>query len=298
MKPPVDLMVDGRFRFRIDLAYDGTDFAGWAQQPELATVQGELLSALTIIFGKSQDDFGMRVAGRTDAGVHAAHQVAHVDLTPKQVARSGRRQDYAHRLSRLLPPSIQVYSFELAPRGFDARFSPTSRRYRFRIADRKAVQNPLRRRDTLWVYKSLDADLMRQAAEFLIGMHDFAAYCRPREGSTTIREIKEITVNRRENDDNIIEIELEADAFCHNMVRAITGALIKVGSGDLVATRIRQLLEGKVRTGEFKVVGPEGLTLIAVKYPADDQLAAQAEQTKNFRTQEELDAFWKDDIGV
>jgi tRNA pseudouridine38-40 synthase len=298
MKPPVGQLVDGRFRFRIDLAYDGTDYAGWAQQPDLATVQGELLAALTTIFGASDDDFGMRVAGRTDAGVHAAHQVAHIDLSPEQVARSGRRQDYAHRLSRLLPPAIQVYSFEPAPAGFDARFSPTSRRYRFRIADRAATQNPLRRRDTLWVFRALDADLMQQSSTALIGMHDFGAYCRPREGSTTIRRIIEITVNRRPADDNIIEIELEADAFCHNMVRAITGALIKVGSGDLPPARIKEMLDGAVRTGEFKVVGPEGLSLIAVNYPPDDQLAAQAEQTKNFRTVDEIDEFWQGDIGV
>ncbi|MEN9752758.1 MAG: hypothetical protein RL670_449 [Actinomycetota bacterium] len=295
MKPPVDQLVDGRFRFRIDLAYDGTDYAGWAQQPDLPTIQGELLAALQVIFGQSDDDFGMRVAGRTDAGVHASHQVAHIDLSPEQVARSGRRQDFASRLSRLLPTAIQVYRFEPAPTGFDARFSPTSRRYRYRIADRAATQNPLRRHDTLWVFKPLDADLMARAAGALIGLNDYAAYCRPREGSTTIRRVIEITVKRIPEADNVIEIELEADAFCHNMVRAITGALIKVGSGDLPSNRISELLAGGVRTGEFKVVGPEGLTLIAVNYPPNEQLAAQAEATKNFRTVEEVESWWQED---
>ncbi|MEI6590512.1 MAG: tRNA pseudouridine(38-40) synthase TruA [Actinomycetes bacterium] len=291
MKQPVDPEVDGLFRYRLDLAYDGTDFNGWAKQPHLPSVHGELVQALTTIFGESKTDFDMRVAGRTDAGVHADHQVVHIDLTPIQLRRIGRSLELADRLNTLLPRSIRVHSMQPAAPGFHARFSATSRRYRYRIADRPTTKNPMQARYQLWLRYGLDAEKMHKAAQQLVGLHDFVAYCKPRAGSTTIRQVFEITVSRNSKDADILEIEFEAEAFCHNMVRAITGALIKVGVGDIEPERLVELLNAKERASELKVVQPQGLTLIRVNYPPDSELAAQAEKTMNMRTLDEKEGL-------
>ena len=291
MKQPVGQPVDGLFRFRIDLAYDGTDYSGWAKQAGQPSVQAELLKALTTIFGKSKTDFEMRVAGRTDAGVHAQQQVVHIDLSAVQLKRLGRGPELAQRINILLPPAVRIYSMQLAAPGFDARFSATSRRYRYRIADRAASQSPLEARYVLWVHYALDDAKMHQAAQQLVGLHDFVAYCRPRPGSTSIREVREITVTRSKQDAGIIEIELEADAFCHNMVRAITGALIKVGRGRVEPERLGVLLNASKRAAEFKVVQPHGLTLINVNYPVESDFAAQAEKTRKMRTLDEKEGL-------
>lgn len=291
LKQPVDQPVDGLFRYRLDLSYDGTDYNGWAKQAGQPSVQAELLKALTTIFGKSKTDFDMRVAGRTDAGVHAAHQVVHIDLSARQLKRLGRGPEVAQRLNVLLPGSVRVYEMKPVAPGFDARFSATSRRYRYRIADCASSQSPLEARYVLWVHYPLDDVKMHQAAQQLVGLHDFVAYCRPRVGSTTIRQVREITVSRNETDAGIIEIELEADAFCHNMVRAITGALIKVGRGRVEPERLAELLNAKRRASEFKVVQPHGLTLIEVNYPPEDEFAAQADKTRNLRTLDEKEGL-------
>lgn len=291
MKQPVDPKVDGLFRYRIDLAYDGTDFNGWAKQPGQPSVQAEVLRALATIFGESKTDFDMRVAGRTDAGVHAEHQVVHIDLSASQLRRIGRSRELADRLNTLLPKSIRIHSMQPAAAGFDARFSATSRRYRYRIADRPTAQNPLQARYVLWVRYPLDEAKMHQAAQQLIGLHNFVAYCKPRAGSTTIRQVREITVSRNKQHADMLEIELEADAFCHNMVRAITGALIKVGVGDLEPERLGELLNATKRAGEFKVVQPHGLTLIEVNYPAESEFAAQADKTRKMRTLDEKEGL-------
>jgi tRNA pseudouridine38-40 synthase len=226
MNESVDREVDGlvRFnstRFRLSFSYDGTDFYGWAKQPELRTVQGELLAALTVIFGESDNDFEIRVAGRTDAGVHALNQQAHIELTEAQLDRLGRNRDdiadpkfLADKLNRVLSDDVRVHSVAPAAPGFDARFSATHRRYRYRIADGLAGQNPLESRYTLVVFQTLDTLAMQAAALEVLGLHDFASFCRPRPGSTTIRELREVTVTRNAGAGNVIEIELLADAFC------------------------------------------------------------------------------------
>jgi len=285
MNQPVDQQVDGLIRFRLDLGYDGTLYAGWAKQPRLVTVQSELLKALTTIFGESKDDFAMRVAGRTDAGVHALGQVAHIDLSKAQLRRIGRGKPLAVRLNSLLPDGIRVYSIAEAPGGFDARFSATHRRYRYRIGDAKAFISPLEARFTLWLGFALDTDAMQRAADNLIGLHDFASFCKAREGATTIRELREITVGR--NPDAVVTIELQADAFCHNMVRSIVGALISVGGGKAEPADVQRILGQKSRVGSFKVVAPHGLTLLEIGYPKDDELAGQAEKARNMRSLDE-----------
>ncbi len=287
MSEPVDLNVDGFTRLRIDFGYDGTDFFGWSKQPELRTIQGAFLEALTLIFGDSEIDFSLRVAGRTDAGVHALNQVAHFDLSQTQLARLGREtiDDIAYKLNRLLPNDIRVTAVGVAPEGFDARFGAINRRYRYRLADNLAFKNPLETRFTLDVAGQLDIDAMNEAGGHLLGLHDFASFCKPREGSTTIRELQEITVSRGQG--GVVEIEIQADAFCHNMVRSIVGALIAVGQGRATPAKIKQLLEQTNREGSYKVVSPHGLSLLKIGYPADDQLAAQAEKAQNLRTLDE-----------
>ncbi len=289
MSEPVDELVDGFTRLRLDFGYDGTDFYGWSKQPELRTIQGEFIKAFTLIFGEDDNDFGLRVAGRTDAGVHAVGCVLHADLTDAQLKRLGRNdsmEDIAYKLNGLLPIDIRVNKVSIAPTGFDARFSAINRRYRYRLADQLAEKNPLESRFTLETYGRLDIDAMNAAGQVLLGLHDFASFCKPREGATTIRELQEISVKRVPN--GVVEIEIQADAFCHNMVRSIVGALIGVGQGKADAAKIKELLEKTNREGSFKVVAPHGLQLMAIGYPADELLAQQAREARNFRTLDEV----------
>lgn len=268
----------GLRRFRIDLAYDGTDFSGWAIQPGLRTVEGDLVNALEVIFGKLEN--GVRIAGRTDAGVHALAQVLHVDLNPIQARRI--KSGLPKRLNAMLPRDLRVHKVELAPDGFHARFSATSREYKYRI-NQSPIENPLIGRYQLWHKYPLDGQKMQDAAKHLLGLHDFAAFCKPRAGSTTIREMKKIEVSRQEGE---LVIDLEADAFCHNQVRSIVGALVAIGEGELSIEQLLIILNQKRRVGKFKVVGAEGLTLMRVNYPDDHLLAQQAEKTRNMRTLE------------
>ena len=276
----------GFSRFRMDLAYDGTDFSGWAKQPGLRTVQGEILRALEQIFGTSKEDFGIRVAGRTDAGVHADHQVCHIDLGPEQLSRLGRSDFSAKRLNGLLPDDVRILSVATAPEGFDARFSATGRRYRFLLADSNCQPDPKRSRYSLEVKGELDLDRMNQAAKNLIGLKDFGAFCKPREGATTIRELRKLVVQRLQ--DQEIEVSLEADAFCHNMVRAIVGSLIAVGLGKLTPEELAGIQVTAKRVSKFKVVDAKGLSLSGISYPEDSELANQAEKARNKRDSGEI----------
>lgn len=278
--------VSGGFsRFRIDLGYDGTDFQGWAKQPELRTVQGELLEALAKIFGPSAEDFGMRVGGRTDAGVHALGQVCHIDITKEQLHRLGRTPFGAQRLQSLLPNDILIYSITEAKPGFDARFSAVGRSYRYLIADGRSPKSPLSHRYELWVRSELDVTEMKKAAKKLLGLRDFGAFCKPRAGATTIRELKELRITRFLDN---IEIYLVADAFCHNMVRAMVGALIRVGEGKLSAEELSKIQLAAKREPIIKVVSPHGLALTSIDYAPDELLAQQAEKTRKKRSDEEI----------
>jgi len=279
-------------RVRLDLAYDGTDFAGWAAQPGLRTVQGELERVLGVAVGRTEGaPPRLVVAGRTDAGVHASGQVAHVDLTPPQLAALTRRHGgegdvatVAGRLTGLLNEAgdVVVHTTAVAPAGFDARFSAVFRRYRYRIADRLPARDPLERRRTLWSPRPLDEARMRAAAAGVLGLHDFAAYCRPRPGATTIRELQAFEWNR--DDRGVLVAEVRADAFCHSMVRALVGASMAVGVGRLEPHRMGALLADRERSNAFAVAPAAGLTLVEVGYPADDALAAQAAQARARRS--------------
>jgi tRNA pseudouridine38-40 synthase len=287
MTKPVDQKVDGFSRYRIDFGYDGTDFAGFAKQPGQRTVQAELVKGLEVIFGKDSKDFAMRVAGRTDAGVHAQHQVVHVDLSPTQITRIGRNPDVASRVNTALPQDIRLFSFEKAPAGFDARYSAIYRRYRYKIADHASFLDPLSVRYVLKLKVDLDLKLMRQAAKQMVGLHDFGAFCKPRAGATTIRNLRYIRITRKRKEGNIVEIELKGDAFCHNMVRSLTGALVAVARGRASVQDVKDRLISANRTGSFKVLGGRGLSLIEVGYPRDAKLAEQAEKARKLRSLDE-----------
>ncbi|MCI1017427.1 tRNA pseudouridine(38-40) synthase TruA [Microbacterium sp. C5A9] len=273
-------------RIRLDIAYDGTHFRGWAKQPTLRTVQGTLEDALARIVGSPAQ---FVVAGRTDAGVHAAGQVAHVDLDDEQWARiesrNGRApQDPAASIARRMRgvlgayPDATVTRSSIAPDGFDARFSAVWRRYRYRLADESSGYDPVRRHDTTTHRGVLDEHAMDAAARTLIGLHDFAAYCKPRDEATTIRTLLDYRWTR--DAEGVLVAEVKADAFCHSMVRALVGACAAVGEGRLDVDDLVVLRDALTRTSEFKVLAARGLTLTEVGYPADELLATRAEQTR------------------
>ena len=273
-------------RIRLDIAYDGTHFRGWAKQPTLRTVQGTLEAALARIVGS---DVQFVVAGRTDAGVHASGQVAHVDLDERQwsriEARQGRApQDPAETIAGRMRGVLGAYSdvtvtrSSIAPEGFDARFSAVWRRYRYRLADAQTGFDPLRRHDTTTVRGRLDEQAMDAAARTLIGLHYFAAYCKPREEATTIRTLLDYRWER--DAEGVLVAEVKADAFCHSMVRALVGACVAVGEGRLDVADVVVLRDALTRTSEFKVLAARGLILTEVGYPADELLSARATQTR------------------
>lgn len=285
-------------RLRLDFAYDGTDFAGWAPQPGRRTVYGDLSAALTTVLRQSHP-VRLTVAGRTDAGVHAMAQVAHVDVPEAALATMPGRSDrapeaaLATRLRGILKHDLVVFAVARAPVGFDARFSALERRYRYRLADPDATRDPLRRRDTVWWRRRLDVDAMNRAAQPLEGLGDFAAFCRRREGATTIRTLVEFSWERQP--DGVLEATVRADAFCHSMVRSLVGAVVRVGEGlrdpdwpaGLQRVRDRSGLGGGLGGGAL-VMPALGLVLDEVLYPADSELAERSQLTRVRRKATEL----------
>jgi tRNA pseudouridine38-40 synthase len=287
-------------RVRLDVAYDGTGFSGWARQAGSRTVQGELEQALAVVFRRFPPVPGLVVAGRTDAGVHATGQVAHLDLERAQLAAllsRGRRpstaagEDAEHadadavaqlarRLNGIagLAADVHVARATVAHPAFDARFSAVWRRYEYRVADDAATRDPLRRASTLWYPAVLDERAMADAAVALTGLHDFASYCRARPEATTIRTLQEFTWRR--DPDGVLAAGVRADAFCHSMVRALVGASIAVGQGRLDAEALVAIRDRRERGSEFKVAPAKGLTLVEVGYPRDDELEARTRQTR------------------
>jgi tRNA pseudouridine38-40 synthase len=266
-------------RVRIDLSYDGTDFSGWAAQPGQRTVEGELSLALGHVLRRPEPP-RLTVAGRTDSGVHARGQAAHADLPAESWTAHGAAA--LRRLSRALPPDIRVRAISPAPAGFDARFSALWRRYAYRICDDPARADPLRRHDTLWSPRALDLAAMNEAGSRLLGEHDFAAFCRRREGATTVRALRRLDWQR--DADGVAVGCVIADAFCHNMVRALVGALIPVGAGGRPPSWPSEVLAAAVRDPGVQVVPPHGLCLEEVRYPDPGQLAARAVLPRGVRT--------------
>ncbi|PID98098.1 MAG: tRNA pseudouridine(38-40) synthase TruA [Actinobacteria bacterium] len=292
-------------RLRLDLAYDGTGFHGWAAQPGLRTVEGVITDALSTI---ARQAVSLTVAGRTDAGVHAAHQVAHVDIPESlwegaagrkthqgEDSDSQRGRGLARRLNGLLArdynahakeyvrgaSDVVIHSARVVDDSFDARFSALGRRYVYRIADEYAPRNPVRRFDVLWVPGVLDLEAMRAGARLLLGEHDFLSYCRPRDGATTIRTLRRFEVHR--GADGIVNADVEADAFCHSMVRSLVGAALEVGHHRRDASWMGSLVNARTRQNAAPVVASCGLTLVGVDYPEEAQWAARARAARQRR---------------
>ncbi|WP_030736236.1 tRNA pseudouridine(38-40) synthase TruA [Streptomyces sp. NRRL F-2890] len=266
-------------RVRLDVSYDGAAFSGWARQRGRRTVQEELEEALRVVT-RSARGYELTVAGRTDAGVHARGQVAHVDL-PAEVWEE-QRENLHRRLTGRLPQDVRVRRVSRAPADFDARFSAIWRRYVYRVSDHPGGVDPLRRGHVLWHNWPLDMAAMNAASQRLLGEHDFAAYCKRREGATTIRTLRRLSWER--GADGVLEGTVEADAFCHNMVRSLVGALLFVGDGHRDPEWPGKVLAAGVRDSAVHVVRPHGLTLEEVGYPADELLAARSREARNVRT--------------
>jgi tRNA pseudouridine38-40 synthase len=269
-------------RLRIDLAYDGGAFHGWAAQPELRTVQGELEAALATVL--RVPELATVCAGRTDTGVHARGQVLHVDVADDVLVEAAGRFDgdpsdaVTRRLNGVLAPDLRVRRVVTAPEGFDARFSPLWRRYAYRVCD--GVPDPLTRGYVLGRPRPLDLDAMNEASRDLLGLHDFAAFCKQREGATTIRTLLELSWVR---EGDLLTGTVRADAFCHHMVRSLVGCLLAVGEGRRPVAWPAEVLSSGVRDPAVTVVPPHGLTLEEVGYPPDVELAARAREARTRR---------------
>jgi tRNA pseudouridine38-40 synthase len=270
-------------RLRIDLAYDGSGFSGWAAQPGRRTVEDVVATALGRVL-RLPDPPGLTVAGRTDAGVHARGQVVHADVPAAAwTTVADRGAGSIVRLNAALPADVRVHAVAPAPDGFDARFSALWRRYSYRVCDEEARADPLRRHETLWSFRRLDLAAMNEAAAALLGEHDFAAFCRRRPGATTVRTLR--VLDWRRDGDGRAVATVVADAFCHNMVRALVGALLAVGEGRRPAGWPAEVLAAAVRDPAVRVVAPHGLCLEEVGYPGPAELAARAAETRRVRTE-------------
>ncbi len=274
-------------RLRLDIAYDGTDFAGWATQAGQRTVAGVIADALTTVF---RTPLRLWAAGRTDTGVHATGQVAHVDVPaaalPNVYPRSSRSGDpeflpLLRRLSRFLPADVRVLEISRAPSGFDARFSALRRHYEYRLSTAPyGVQPQQARYITAWP-RDLDVDAMSVASQDLLGLNDFAAFCRHRAGATTIRDLQRLDWSR---EGDLITAHVSADAFCWQMVRSLVGALLAVGEQRRTPQWCRELLSATERSSDFAAAPAQGLTLVGVDYPPDDELASRILITRDLRT--------------
>lgn len=283
---PVTGSGDGQIRLRLDIAYDGTDFTGWAAQEGFRTVAGVLEDTLSTVFRTPVRVHG---AGRTDTGVHATGQVAHLDVPAEALthayprhARPGEHEflPLVRRLARFLPDDVRVREIVRAPAGFDARFSALRRHYAYRLSLAPyGVEPQLARYATPWM-KALDVEAMATASRHLVGLHDFAAFCRHRPGATTIRDLQRLDWVR---DNDLVTAYVSADAFCWSMVRSLVGALLAVGERRREPDWCATLLDASARSSDFAVAPARGLTLIGVDYPADDELAARTSVTRDLR---------------
>lgn len=255
------------------VAYDGGPFHGFAVQagPAVDTVAGRLLGALEKMVGERPD---LTCAGRTDAGVHARGQVVHVDLPAAQVERwlagepaggGGELPRLAKALSSQCGPAISVGRARVAAEGFDARRSALSRRYSYRIS-RRTFFDPTKRYTSWHVPGPLDLSAMRIAADALLGEHDFTAFCRRPPGHEGPLDRRVLDARLKE-EAGVLVFEIEANAFCHHMVRSIVGCLVAVGREKMNAAQLYTMVRTATRLGSAEPAPPEGLVLEAVRYP-------------------------------
>lgn len=265
-------------RLRLDIGYDGTDFHGWATQPGLRTVQGELEAALAVLLQHAvAEPVRLTVGGRTDAGVHARGQVAHVDVPDEAVARiTARRVNGV--LGRQEASDVVVHAIREVPAEFDARFGALRRRYEYRLRGLGSRRDPLTARFTADVPRELDLEAMQRASDELLGLRDFTTFCKAREGATAVRDL--LCFDWRETEDGAFAARIEADAFCHSMVRALVGSVVAVGSARINQDDLVQLRDARARTSSFTVMPAHGLSLEQITYPPEAALAERAEQTR------------------
>ncbi len=300
-----------RMRLRIDLAYDGTDFHGWATQPGLRTVQGEVERALSMALHIGPDGEWPRlvVAGRTDTGVHALHQVCHLDVDDAVLARAVGHMDVdpcealLRRLRHIVPSDIAIHAVREAPEGFDARFSALERVYVYRISDARCDTDPRLHDMVLPLDYDFDVDAMNEAAAYAVGLHDFGSFATPNPGGTTIREVKSVAWRRAGSavfadpdgdpthavpyaESGLLTFSIVADAFAHNMVRSLVNACIQVGRGRKTVEWFAQKIAHPVREGGTGPAPACGLTLERVVYPPDGQLGPRAAAIRARRTLE------------
>lgn len=248
-------------RLRIDLSYDGTNFAGWAKQPNQRTLQEEIEHALTVL---TQSQIATIVAGRTDAGVHAEQQVIHTDVPEKTDITN-----FAFRLNQLLDEDIRIISVQYAPLNFHARFTASARTYQYKIVDGGRITPPLDRYDSAEWFRELNIELMNKGSHLLLGEHDFFAFCKFREGGTTIRNLLQFDWHR--NDKGYAIATVKAESFRYNMVRNLVGAAVCVGEKRFEPEWMLKTLEDKVRIPDSYVFPAKGLTLQSVEYPAESE---------------------------
>ena len=241
--------------YRIDFAYDGTDFHGYARQDNVRSVQGELEAALFHRTGTIRTV----VAGRTDRGVHASGQV--VSFEVDQPIDTGKTQ---RSLNRQLAPEVAVSAVTEVPDGFHPRFSATGRRYRYRIWN-APILDPLSARTSWHVETPLDVAAMDQAVGALVGTHDYASFCRRHDGRSTVREMREASWR---SSGDFVELVVAANAFCHQMVRSIVAISVEVGAGRMEPADVLRILEAQDRSVAKGCAPPQGLTLTAVEYNA------------------------------
>ncbi|ORA59005.1 tRNA pseudouridine(38-40) synthase TruA [Mycobacteroides franklinii] len=276
----------GLVRLRLDIAYDGTEFAGWATQVNQRTVAGVLGEAFTTIVG---EPVLLHAAGRTDAGVHATGQVAHLDVPaaclPELLGRyrpvgAPEFDRLIRRLSRFLPNDVRVLDICRAAAHFDARFSALRRHYEYRFSTASFGVLPMQRHDVVGWHRALDVDAMNEASRELLGLNDFAAFCRHRERATTIRELQRFDWVA---DGHQLTAHVSADAFCWSMVRSLVGAVLAVGEGRRPVQWCADLLKKERRSSDFAAAPARGLTLVGVDYPPDDEMAARVMITRDVR---------------
>ncbi len=274
MAEPTLFPESGFRRLRLDIAYDGTQFSGWATQPDKRTMQDMVEEAIARIV---RHDIDSVVAGRTDAGVHATGQVVHVDVADAAFERDLTYKDLRYKLNRILDEDIRITNISDAPSGFHARFSALRRYYTYKILDDNQVITPAQRFDVAPWYRHLDHNVMNEAASHLLGTHDFAAFCKFKQGGTTVRSLEKYEWVRTE--DGLLIADVVADAFCYSMVRNLVGAIVCVADGRKPTSWIAQLLANKERVSDSLVFPARGLTLYRVDYPSDDQLLERAKVT-------------------
>jgi tRNA pseudouridine38-40 synthase len=265
-KPTLEVK-SGFSRLRVDLTYEGTNFSGWAKQPNERTVQEEVEKALGTI---TQTKVATIVAGRTDAGVHAKHQVIHTDL-PTQTDIN----NLSFRLNQILDADIRVLTAQWAPDNFHARFTAISRTYQYKIIDAGKVTAPLDRHDSTEWFRPLDIELMNSGSKLLLGVHDFFAFCKFREGGSTVKNL--LTFNWYRDEKDVVICEISADSFRYNMVRNLVGAAVCVGEGRFKPEWMFDTLKNKERIPDSYVFPAKGLTLISVQYPPVEQYLSNYE---------------------